>query len=136
VYNNLPLSQQYLGRCARAWIRAEKKGLPIGTPLKVAEAPEILARVADSPSCDTMPSPERLFAVEAAEGGATAGPEAFDPERDALVLARKIRAYFFTPEGHARLRTAKQKNSFAKELNIQFETMGIDWEITPKGVSA
>ena len=132
-------SIRHLERCARAYLKAQKNGLPINTPIRVAEASDIISKVADRLDADgkplqpddMQPSPERLFEIEAEEGDDD--EKKFDPEREALTLAKKIQNFFYTPEGHPKLRTKAQKTVFAKHVNKTLETIGIDWEFFPKG---
>ncbi len=125
----LGLSTRHLERCARAFLKAQAKGLPINTSIRVAEASAVAEKYSDKPLCEMQPSPERLFNTEATGND---DDDAFDPDRDAVIIARKIKAFFYTPEGHSRLKTKKQKDSFAQKLQEQFELLKIDWVIEPK----
>lgn len=126
------LSVRHLERCARAWMKAQKKGLPLNTSLRIAEASDLVKKVSDKSVDESQPSPERLFNTEATENE-NAEEREFDPDRDALVLAKKIQSFFVTPEGHQRLRSRPQRDKFAKKLNEAFEEFKIEWEILPKG---
>lgn len=125
------LTQRHLERCARAFLKAKSKGLPINTPIRIAEASDMIARTVDKNPSDAQPSPERLFDTDApADNGSDR--DAFDPDRDALRIARKIKEFFFSPQGHPYLRNKKQKDEFAKKLEEAFESVGLtDWAVIP-----
>jgi len=134
-------SIRHMERCARAWLKAQKKGLPINTPIRIAEASELILNVSDRCDAegaqlrpdDMQPSPERLFAPNADADADANASEPFDPERAGASLARKIHAYFYTPEGHPIMRTKAQKNAFMKHVNDSLGTCEIDWEFYPRG---
>lgn len=124
------LSQRHLERCARAFQKAQKKGLPIGTAIKIAEASDIIKKVAEKSVEESTPSPERLFNTEPNE---TASEEnKFDPDVAALKLARSVRSFFYDDSNNPRLRTKAQKDAFAKKLDEAFSELGIEWAIYPK----
>lgn len=123
------LSQRHMERCARAFLKAKVKGLSLTQSIRAIEASDIIGRTVDKNPNDSQPSPERLFNTEPSEE--TESPD-FDPERDALKIARKIKEFLYTPEGHPRLRSQKQKLDFAKCVDKALHEMGIDWELVPQ----
>lgn len=125
------ISQRHLERCARAFLKAQKKGLPLNTPIRVAEASDLVKKASDKPLDEMQPSPERLFDTDASQGN-DGDRESFDPERDAFRVARKIKEFLYTPEGHPRLRSNKQKIEFATSVNKALDELGIDWELVPE----
>lgn len=123
------ITARHLERCARAWQKAQKKGLPLGTSLRAAEAQTVIHKITDKPLHEAQPSPERLFEpdVNANED------EPFDPDREAVVIAKKVKTFFFTPTGHPRMKTKNQKEQFISKLNEAFDELDIPCEVVAEG---
>jgi hypothetical protein len=125
------VSEKHIIRMARGFLNAQKKGLPITTSIRTVEAMDLVKKYTDKSPDDVMPSIERLFDTDASQGSDGEG-DSFDAERDALRVARKIREFLYTPEGHPRLRTRKQKDEFAQNVNKALSEQGLDWELVPQ----
>jgi hypothetical protein len=123
------VSVRHMERCARGWMLAQEKGLPITTPLRVVEAEATIKKVCETEVDDYTSSPERLFKNEPDESD----KQAFDPEKEAARLASTVKRFFYTPEGHPRFRTRQQEDKFAKKLNDEFGKLGIGWAVVPEG---
>jgi len=121
------VSQRHMERCARAFQKAQKKGLPLNTPIRVAEASAVIQKVSEKPLDEMQPSPERLFETETTEEP----KERYEPEREAAELAKKIRTFFFTSEGHPRLRSKDQRRKFFEALNKGLEQLEIPGAFVP-----
>lgn len=124
------LSLRHLERCARAFMKAKAKGLPLNASIRIAEASAVATKYSDKALDDCQPSPERLFN---SENDSSDPDEEFDPEREAMVLARKVKTFFYSETGNPRFRTQKQRDQFANTLNKAFAQMRLGWSVIPNG---
>jgi len=126
--NGSALTTRHMERCYRAFMKAKKKGLSFKSSIRVAEASDIIAKFTDKSADEMQPSPERLFNPDPGE---QESPERYEPEREAAELAKKIRTFFFTSEGHPRLRSKDQRRKFFEALNKGLEQLEIPGAFVP-----
>jgi hypothetical protein len=111
------LSQRHMERCARAWMKAQEKGLPIDTPLRVVEAQKTLEKITPIGMVEErQPNPERFFK---AEGGAESD-EGKTPEQ---IASETAKAFLARTQFHTQVNPAVAK-FLAEELNPHLERSG------------
>jgi hypothetical protein len=132
------LTALYAERCYRAFVKAKRKGLDSNMSITVVEQMDVIKKYTDFP--DVMPSPERLFKSESETGengtdgeNGESNTQAFDPERDAIAVAKRVQSYFVARGGYAQLRTKKQQQKFCEVLNMSFEHFEIGLVVSVTG---
>jgi len=135
LHGGCKIKESYLVRCAQAFLKARRSGLPLNVAVRVAEAGAIstLTGCTDKHRMDMLPTPERLFypdSSESDEAKACRDEKLFDPSREARAVARKMKGWLRTDQG-PRFNSADEEAGLMKALNAELGELEIPWKVVP-----